>query len=169
MNSISSGKPTEPYEFNLIGTDSIFKEATFNMEMSGAKMNQIIGSRLGTKMSQQTQPVIGKLFSKGNTEEILNEINKRKPVEDDKEVKALEGDALEEAKERMYAQFLGNLGSYPKVELQPADIPSEFDLNDGMGGTDIFKLAKGDKNIEEVLLKITNQDKFHKRFYDGTW
>jgi len=28
---------------------------------------------------------------------------------------------------------------------------------DGMGGTDIFKLKKGDKNIEEVLLKITNQ------------
>ena len=28
---------------------------------------------------------------------------------------------------------------------------------DGMGGTDIFKLAKGDKNIEKVLLKITNQ------------
>ncbi|MDB9788293.1 glutathione synthase [Candidatus Thioglobus sp.] len=28
---------------------------------------------------------------------------------------------------------------------------------DGMGGTNIFKLAKGDKNIKEVLLKITNQ------------
>ena len=28
---------------------------------------------------------------------------------------------------------------------------------DGMGGTDIFKLTKGDKNIEEVLLKITHQ------------
>jgi glutathione synthase len=28
---------------------------------------------------------------------------------------------------------------------------------DGMGGTDIFKLTKGDKNIDEVLLKITNQ------------
>lgn len=28
---------------------------------------------------------------------------------------------------------------------------------DGMGGTDIYKLEKGDKNIEEVLLKITNQ------------
>jgi len=28
---------------------------------------------------------------------------------------------------------------------------------DGMGGTDIFKLTKGDKNIKEVLLKITNQ------------
>ena len=28
---------------------------------------------------------------------------------------------------------------------------------DGMGGTDIFKLTEGDKNIEEVLLKITNQ------------
>ena len=27
---------------------------------------------------------------------------------------------------------------------------------DGMGGIDIFKLKKGDKNIEEVLLKITN-------------
>jgi glutathione synthase len=27
---------------------------------------------------------------------------------------------------------------------------------DGMGGTDIFKLTKGDKNIEKVLLKITN-------------
>ena len=26
-----------------------------------------------------------------------------------------------------------------------------------MGGTDIFKLTEGDKNIEEVLLKITNQ------------
>ena len=27
---------------------------------------------------------------------------------------------------------------------------------DGMGGTDIFKLTKGDKNIEKVLLRITN-------------
>ena len=155
-------KLPEPYEFNLIGTDSIFKEATFNMEMSGAKMNQIIGSRLGTKMSQQTQPVIGKLFSKGNTDLILNEINKRKPVEDDKEVKALEGDALEEAKERMYAQFLGNLGSYPKVELQPADIPSEFDLNDftyvaTFNDSVLLGLAKGDKNPESLspILPIT--------------
>jgi len=28
---------------------------------------------------------------------------------------------------------------------------------DGMGGTDIFKLTKGDKNIKEVLQKITNK------------
>ena len=28
---------------------------------------------------------------------------------------------------------------------------------DGMGGVDIFKLKKGDKNIKEILLKITNQ------------
>jgi len=32
---------------------------------------------------------------------------------------------------------------------------------DGMGGTDIFKLKKGDKNINEVLLKITNQGSRH--------
>jgi hypothetical protein len=155
-------KLPEPYEFNLIGTDSIFKEANFNMEMSGAKMNQIIGSRLGTKISSQTQPVIGKLFSKGNTDLILNEINTRKPVEETKKPKKLEGKALEEAKARMYAQFLGNLGSYPRVKLQSGDIPDDFELNDytyvaTFNDSVLLGLAKSEKNLQSLspILPIT--------------
>lgn len=73
--------------------------------------------------------------------------------------------SLRDANEKLFA--LNFPGCIPKT-LVSSNLKklSEFIANihtavvkplDGMGGTDIFKLEKGDQNIQEVLLKITNQ------------
>ncbi len=73
--------------------------------------------------------------------------------------------SLRDANEKLFA--LNFPGCIPKT-LVSSNLKklSEFIANihtavvkplDGMGGTDIFKLEKGDQNIKEVLLKITNQ------------
>ena len=131
MNFNYKDKGDPPYEFNLIGTHSIFKNASFNLEMSGAKMNQVIGNRLGNQMGTETQPFIGKLFSKGNTDLVLQEIrtNEEGTSSDGGGGKDPTKDEIEELKEKNYLNFLGKLGSYPKVNLQRDDIESGFDIN----------------------------------------
>ena len=117
-----------PYTFNLIGSNSIFKEASFNMEMSGMKMNQVIGNRLGNQMGTETQPFIGKLFSVGNTDLVLQELRKS-----DSSGETTGGGGTEEDEELMqknYLNFLGKLGSYPNVELEKNDIPNGYDINE---------------------------------------
>jgi hypothetical protein len=130
FNYIDDGS-TPPYEFDLIGTDSIFKESSFNLEMSGMKMNQVIGNRLGNKMGTETQKNPGKLFSEGNIDLVLQEIRKsdndapsggkKTPVDAAEE---------EELREKNYLNFLGKLGTYPNVELEKGDIESRYDIND---------------------------------------
>ena len=154
MNLTYKDKGESPYVFNLIGTNSIFKEAAFNMEMSGAKMNQVIGNRLGNQMGTETQPFIGKLFSEGNTDLILQEMETRKENSDD----SLGGDGKtketdKELKEKNYQNFLGKLGTYPKVELEKKDVESGFVINKVSyvavyDDAQLLKLAKSEQSSE---------------------
>jgi len=123
------GEP--PYEFNLIGTHSIFKDASFSLEMSGAKMNQVIGNRLGNQMGTETQPFIGKLFSEGNVDLVLKEIrtNQQNGSGSSGNKTPANAEEEEELKEKNYLNFLGKLGTYPKVELKKTDIPNKYDIN----------------------------------------
>lgn len=117
-----------PYEFDLIGTNSIFKDSSLSMDISGAKMNQIIGTRISTKINKDTEPNLGVLFAEDLEDKILREINSKKATdsggggggdpEDD-----------EELKEKNYLNFLNKLGSYPKVTISKSDIKSGFDVN----------------------------------------
>jgi len=143
------------YEFNLIGTHSIFKDASFNMEMSGAKMNQVIGNRLGNQMGTETQPFIGKLFSIGNTDLVLQQIRTNSTNSSGTSGKKTPVDAKEEEElmEKNYLNFLGKLGNYPKVELKKTDIGDGFDINKNsyVGVYDdaqLLKIAKGGVNSE---------------------
>jgi hypothetical protein len=142
-----------PYTFNLIGSNSIFKDASFNMEMSGMKMNQVIGNRLGNQMGTETQPFIGKLFSVGNTDLVLQELRKSDTSGGTTSTTQTETDA--ELKEKNYANFLGKLGSYPKVELEKNDIPNGYDINkvayvDVYDDAQLLKVAKSNGLVSEV-------------------
>ena len=47
---------TKLYKLEYRGTDSIFTEASFNMEIGGAMMNQIIGNRISGKEENKNSP-----------------------------------------------------------------------------------------------------------------
>ena len=153
LNLTYKDKGDTPYTFNLIGSNSIFKEAAFNMEMSGAKMNQVIGNRLGNQMGTETQPFIGKLFSEGNTDEILKEMELRKEESDDSSGTTTETETDEELKEKNYENFLGKLGTYPKVELEKKDIDTGFVINEDTyvaiyDDSQLLKLAKSEQDSQ---------------------
>jgi hypothetical protein len=52
--------PQEPFTFTLAGYESIFIDASLDMDISGAKMNQIIGNRLGQSINGSQKDVKSK-------------------------------------------------------------------------------------------------------------
>lgn len=148
-----------PYTFNLIGTDSIFKEASLNLDMSGAKMNQVIGTRLGKKINEETQPFVGRLNAEGMTDLVLKEIESKK------EASQSPGDGEEtdeELKEKNYANFLGRIGTYPKVQFERKDIKDKFVVQEKTYASvyddkQLLKIAKSEGDKKQgvsILLPI---------------
>ena len=68
LNNISmeSSNVDDVYQFDLIGSNSIFIDASLDLDISGMKMNQIIGQRLGRTINESSNriPSGGQLFSK---------------------------------------------------------------------------------------------------------
>ena len=123
LNSIGNGKPSAPYEFNMIGSNSVFMEASLDLDISGAKMNQIIGQRLskngkGTKVNGDASRIPGNLFS--TKEDLLNVEIKKKEVPKTEE-KTQAADDADAAKEQMLNIILGKARFYPKPELEESD------------------------------------------------
>lgn len=154
-------KPTiNPYTFNLIGSDSIFKDASLNLDMSAAKMNQVIGTRLGKKINGETQPFIGKLNAVGMTDLVLKEIESKKEAPVEQKTEGEETD--EELKEKNYANFLGKMGTYPKVQFEKKDIKDKFVVQEKTYASvyddkQLLKMAKSDMEEEKgvsILLPI---------------
>lgn len=143
-----------PYEFDLIGTNSIFKDSSLSMDISGAKMNQIIGTRISTKINKDTEPNLGVLFAKDLEDKILREINSKKVTDsggggDDEDD--------EELKEKNYLNFLNKLGSYPKVTISKSDIKGGFDVNKVLykatyDNGQLLKTAKSESPDPEVSI-----------------
>ena len=67
LNTISmeSSNVDDVYQFDLIGSNSIFIDASLDLDISGMKMNQIIGQRLGRTINESSNriPSGGQLFS----------------------------------------------------------------------------------------------------------
>ena len=172
VNFTPNGEKPEVFTFSLIGTDSIFKDASLDLDMSGAKMNQVIGSRLNIKSNEETQPNVGKLYAKGLEDKILGAVY-RKAEKPDGETGS--GEENEEDKKKRieanYLNFLGKLGQYPQVDIrafkrsgkkEDRTITNKFDINDVLyvasyDDKQLLKLGKGqiDKyNDVSILLPI---------------
>jgi len=172
VNFTPNGEKPEVFTFSLIGTDSIFKDASLDLDMSGAKMNQVIGSRLNIKSNEETQPNVGKLNAKGLKDKILGEVYRKAEKAGGETGSGKENE--EDKKKRIeanYLNFLGKLGQYPQVDIrafkrsgkkEDRTITNKFDINDVLyvasyDDKQLLKLAKNqiDKyNDVSILLPI---------------
>jgi hypothetical protein len=129
LNMVGADTDTSITELNLYGANSIFMDASFDMDIGGDMMNQIIGKRLSTDTNQSSPTTEGKLFAVGLQDKILNKIEferKDVTVEDD----TAEGEENpEEAKEKNLEQFFLKTGIYPQVKLNAAQLQFNGDLD----------------------------------------
>jgi len=108
------------YEFDVYGYGSIFMDASFDMDIGGAMMNQIIGKRLassgGSTSNNSSAPITGKLFATELTDKILTEINTSLPTVN-QPTEPTEVTDEDEIREKNIELFLKKVGFYPKVDL----------------------------------------------------
>jgi len=121
---------TTPYQFSLSGVQSVFMDASLDLDISGAKMNQIIGNRLGQKVNGSQTDINSKkkgLFS--NSDDLVLksiEAKRGKPKDATPVLKKLSKDeqakadkaADDKAKEKAMQMFLSKIGYAPKIELK---------------------------------------------------
>ena len=119
-----------PYKFDVAGSNSVFMDASLDLDISGAKMNQIIGNRLGQKVNG-SKPQVDSKKKKGlftDLEDlVLKAIEKAQGdavtdtstevTKTDSEKKAEEKEAAKKAKEKAMQMFLSKIGYAPKIQL----------------------------------------------------
>jgi hypothetical protein len=144
MVGISPDGTADITELNLYGANSIFMDASFDMDIGGAMMNQIIGKRLSSDTNQSSPTTQGKLFAIGSIDKVLNQIEfERKEVEIKDEPPSAE--ELEELKEKNLEQFFEKVGIYPKVGLASGAALSE-NYGDGFD-KQVYFISYEDKEL----------------------
>ena len=143
MNCISSGKQIPTYSFNMLGEESIFISSGLEIDISGAKMNQIIGKKLGQKLNSDSSEVT--LFESGLTDQLAVKL-----LRNDNNADGTGGTTTttEDAKKIAEANLnimLGKSRFYPRVEIS-----DKSNLDD-----DLYKIcylgAFKDSNIFSAL------------------
>ena len=145
-NCITNNTPSVPYTFALSGADSIFIEASLDLDISGAKMNQIIGSKLGQSLNGDTKPIKGLFSTKDDM--IKVRVKKKDPPP---KIETLD---KEDAKEANLNLILGKLSFYPKVEYTENTSFDGLDLYDicylgAFNDSSIFSAFKTGHNTDE--------------------
>jgi len=113
-------------KLELMGVDSIFIDASLDIDISGAKMNQIIGSRLGKKINSSQPDIKGKpkgLFS-DSTDLILEKFELKENPSDTSTTGLTAEEqkkADEEAKDANLQLFLDRVNYIPKPNLKSDD------------------------------------------------
>lgn len=126
FNLVSKNKTREITTFDLTGVKSIFMEASLDLDISGAKMNQIIGKRLGQSMNgsqPSTKNDSGTGLFTTKADKVLTKIKEREkppePTGDTPKAAAAEDSdkAAKEAKQKAFQLFLSKIGYYPFPSL----------------------------------------------------
>lgn len=126
LNLKSKGKIELPIAFQVYGNKSVFMDASLDLNITGAKMNQIIGQRLSNNINPSQPSVVGKLFAKNLKDKVLTEIRRvqASPFPKKNPAGGSGSEEEEKLKEKNLQLFLSKVGIYPKVELV-ADAVSE--------------------------------------------
>ena len=159
LNAISSGAQIEPYEFDLIGSNSIFINSSFDLEMGAQKMNQVISKRIssekdntdGTELNTDASRLAGNLFSK---KEDKLKVEMLKNDTDDKEKDTQTKDDKAAAKEAMLNIILGKAKFVPNSYLSddstiPKGIFKYLTLASYSDST-LFSLLKYDMDVKLI-------------------
>jgi hypothetical protein len=126
--------------------------------MSGAKMNQVIGSRLDIKSNKETQPNVGKLNATGLKDLVLGEVYRKAEASTTSLAGGPGGgegekEALEAFKEKNFLTFLGKLGQYPHVDIRAFKRGSERYVKSGFDVNKILYVASFDDRQLQKLGK----------------
>ena len=150
LNFTPSGEKIQPYTFNLTGNDSIFIDASLDIDISGAKMNQIIGKRLG-QIINGSQPDIDIKENTGlftnKKDKVLETIQKRAtaPTTGDEVIAESEtSEQLEEAKRKNMELFLDKVGFVPMPDKTDKDTFEPLD-------TSTFIISYNDQAVFEFF------------------
>jgi hypothetical protein len=149
LNLTPSGKQL-PYTFNLMGNDSIFIDASLDVDISGAKMNQIIGKRLGQIINGSQKDIDIEenqgLFT-NKQDLVLKTIQRRaeSPTKDDETGDEKTSKEVEAAKRKNMELFLNKVGFVPKPDKDDK-FPFERDILEGT-----FIVAYNDQAIFEFF------------------
>jgi len=115
MNLISNGKQTPAYTFEMIGANSVFIDASLDLDISGAKMNQVIGSKLGADLNGDSKKI--SLFSKENVLSDQLGVKLKRKDTNKKDPKTQTEQDKKDIAEANLNIMLGKARFYPKVEI----------------------------------------------------
>ena len=116
MNMISDSKKGSIYTFDMIGEKSVFIDASLDLDISGAKMNQVIGSKLG-KSTNGDAGRIGKNLWKSSLTDTLGITIKEKNVDNSDDPSTETEKDKEKIAEENLNIMLGKAKFFPKVNL----------------------------------------------------
>ncbi len=150
LNLTATGNDA-PFTFDLYGYNSIFIDASLDLDISGAKMNQIIGNRLGQSINGSQKDIKSKkkgLFT-DKEDQILKEIRKREepPAQPSTPAEGPSEEEVEEAKRKNLQLFLDKVGFMPKPDK---DDKFDFSANLSEG---CFIVAYNDQAVFEFFKK----------------
>jgi hypothetical protein len=160
--------------FDISGTESPFIDNTLDLDIGGAKMNQIIGERLKAKLNSSSGTSESGNVGTNHTDMVMTEINARRPADENKingqsvtelsglpfvatvgapdaEAVSTDKDAEDEAKKKNFDLFMEKVGIYPKVELTKDNIDSSlsFDEYVYIGALNDLEIFESQKLTEE--------------------
>ena len=130
MNLITNGKQAPTYTCEMIGADSVFIDASLDLDISGNKMNQVIGSKLGADLNSDSKKI--SLFTEqAALNDQLAVKLKRKNTNKKDDSSSTKKDA-EEIAEANLAIMMGKSRFYPRVEISDKT---------SVDGVDLYKLC----------------------------
>jgi hypothetical protein len=118
LNLVSNTSINDVATFDVYGLNSIFIEASFDMDIGGAQMNQIIGSRLGGDVNSSRPSYEGKLFATGLTDKVLKDIQLKSREPSSEEDAGGEVSSEDAEIQKNLELFLQKVGIFPKVNLE---------------------------------------------------
>ncbi len=142
--------------FNISGTKSPFIDNTLDLDIGGAKMNQIIGERLQAKLNSSSGTSESGNVGTNHKDMVMTEVNARRPVDDtqnssDDAAVSTDKDTEAELKKKNFDLFMEKVGIYPKVELTKDNIDSSlsFDEYVYIGALNDLEIFESQKLTEE--------------------
>lgn len=137
FNMVTTGnKPSVSAVFDISGTKSPFIDNSLDLDIGGAKMNQIIGERLSAKLNSSSGVSESGNIGTDGVDMVMVEVSARQPAEettgtpqDDSAVET-NADEEEELRKKNFDLFMEKVGIYPKVELTKDNIDSSVDFDE---------------------------------------
>jgi hypothetical protein len=158
LNLKNNAVPELPIAFDVYGNKSIFMDASLDLNISGAKMNQIIAQRLSNNVNSSQPPVVGKLFAKNLKDKILTAIKRAEasPFPKKTPSTAAGNEDEEKLKEKNLQLFLNKVGIFPKVMITKDTVSDKISDQSYIASLDDLSLFESIKVGSDERLNKTS-------------